>query len=265
MKVALIRLNLQKKEPDGKLAFRAAVVMQTNIKTAIQYKPDSDDLLALSENKFRIQFPHRKFPIDLKTTDGQLVQWIKAIKAPKEPTKEGVKKNVSLFGVYVLVDAITISRDPDGKQINSIAAIGDSVYVRCDNASDVQLPKPVILLEAANHYILHQYCILPDNEFKTIAKNNYGTPWTTANNVLSSVKATIEQTNQNSLKKPPIKSDDILKRADRANSITSGPAKHYGTILPTGAIKFLKKESAKRHIPVTRILIDCILAKYGQN
>ena len=221
MKVALIHLNLRKKQADGQPDFINTVVVMTNIKTANQRKPARDDLIALSETKFRIQFPHRPFPINLKTIDGPLAQWMKAIKAPKKQEKEGVKKNVSLFGVYVLVDAITISKDPDGKQINSIAAVGDSVYVRCDNASDVQLPKPIVILETANHYLLHQCCILTDCEFKNITKNNYGTPWCTTNKVLNSVKTDIEGADNKILNKPPIKADDILKRSDHTNLITS--------------------------------------------
>lgn len=263
MEVALIHLNLHKNGSDGQPDFIGTVVVKTNIKTANQCKPGRADLLALSETKFKVQFPHRKFPLDFKTTDGPLVQWMQAIKNPKAEIREGVKKNVALFGIYVLADTIVISKDPDGKQIESVAAVGDSVYIRCNDSKTVELPEPVVLLEAANHYFLHQFCIFTDNEFRAIIKNNYGTPWTTANEALDSVKNSIEGTKRKATRKPPIKADDILKCTRKNSRITTGPLVHYGTKLPSGLIKFLRTQSEKTHIPVARILIDCILSKYG--
>lgn len=264
MKVALIRLNLQKKCNDWKPDFSATVIIKTTSTEANKYKPDRKDLLALSESQFKKRFPKRDFPKNLITFDTVLLQWMNTITQSKLNTKIRAKKNNSLMGAYILAETITIAKDSTGLQIESVAAIGDSVYIKCDNADRDILPPPTVLLAAANHYFLHQYCLFTETEFKSLVKNNYGLQWVTTNKGLNSIKEKLDKGDDKPLLEPPVKASDVLKPT-KNTTLTDSQLVSFSTKLPQKVIELIKDVSNTEHISMARVITNCIISKYGQN
>lgn len=75
MEVALIRIDPNKKDDDGRPIIVASAVVDTSLKVANQTKPDRDDLLALSRAKFFRTFPGHRFPTSILCRDDVLNEW----------------------------------------------------------------------------------------------------------------------------------------------------------------------------------------------
>ena len=266
MEVVLIRIG-KEKDRDGNPIILAAIVVETNWKTANEYKPDEWGLLALTKNKFQKRFPHRAFPAATKTSDSILAQWAYNIDYKNKQTKYENNTDPKFFGVFVLADTIFLASDPDGHRVKKIVAIGDCVYVKCRDNKSNKLPAPILLLESSKHYLLQGYKVLMQSEFLELNQDDSNIPWTTDNAMLSTIKTKLECGENTTQYRPlnvtqPVEAESIMKRVE-PQTIETGPLTPWSFRFPSGILNFLKEKSEEEHRPMNRILIDCILSKYG--
>ena len=266
MEVALIRIDPNKNSDDGRPKIIASTVVDTNLKTAEYYRPKKWGILALTRTKFQKRFPGRSFPSGTDTTDKYLLKWAQQIDPVryKDTEKYEYKDNSPS---YILTNTIVLSSDIECSKIKEILAVGDCVYVKCKRRKSVELPRPTLLLIAANHYIFQRYYLLTEIQFAKANKSGAYVPKTTSNLELSKLKTSIEQcgsfTAEDSFQKPkPIDVKEMICHTE-TESIETGKIVNFCTRFHTGVIKFLKDKSNEEHKPINRILIDCILSKYG--
>lgn len=261
MEVALIRIDPNKKDDDGRPKIVASTVVDTNLKTAEYYHPCKRGLLALTRVKFQKRFPGRSFPTETETTDKYLLKWAQQIDPGryKDTEKYEYKDNTQS---YILANTIVLSNDNQCSKFKEVLAVGDCVYVKCKRRKSIELPKPTLLLVAVNHYIFQRYCLLTEIQFAKANKGGAYVPNTTSNLELLKLKTSIEQGEtfiaEDSFRKPePI----VSKEAIGNNGL--GKIVNFGTKLPSNIIQLIKDASEKQNVPMTHILIDCILSKYG--
>lgn len=267
MEVALIRIDPNKNGDDGRPKIVASTVVDTNLKTADQAKPDRDDLLALTRTKFRRQFPGKQFPFISEVVDDVLKQWLYKL----DPHYGTVQTKFSKLNKYqksrtkVLVNAVALTDNLDSESKKDIIVIGDYVAVNCDDTTDA-LPKPDVMFSALNHFFLQGYFVLSQSQFKKLLGKSVYIPTTTKNSALASVKLNIEYQRESreigSDKKRCEHSQtfDVPKKATQNDKLTPCCFR-----LPTNIMSLLKDTSAKYHTSMTHILIDSIVSKYGGN
>ena len=268
MEVALIRIDPDKKDDDGRPKIIASVVVDTSLKKSKQTKPNCDALLALSRAKFRREFAGYSFPRSSYTDDSVLKQWAELI----DPDLYTKKVNFSALThtereqLKVLVNTIVLSSSADGTKQKQIIATGDYVCVKC-NGGRYKLPGPKLILTAANHYILQEFCLMTQTKFKMIYGSSIYIPKTTKDKTLSEIKTAIENDDcpenvDTSLDNEPIIAENIIG-SDDGNIMARGKLVPFNTRLPVAVVNILKTVSEKKNKPMSRILIDCILSKYG--
>lgn len=98
MEVALILVNVNKNDSDGRPKIVACEIVDTNLITAIATMPEVGGLMALSRVKFRRRFPGRRFPASFGR-NAVLAQWkynLYAERVGKRAESNGDSKNLSV-------------------------------------------------------------------------------------------------------------------------------------------------------------------------
>lgn len=268
MEVALIRIDPNKKGDDGRPKIVASTVVDTNLKTANQAKPDRDDLLALTRTKFFRTFPGRRFPTSTKTTDADILLW--AQNALKEEQRERrVKAAISqavTTKAKILVNAIVLATDPDCRRDMTFIAIGQYVYVKCVNGKN-DLPTPVLLMESAGHYFFQKFCIITKTEFEKFFGGVRFIPCSIADPMMKAIKKKIEnggsaQIYSQTHTAQPIDIDAVVG-VNPKNITARGNLVPLSTSIPADVADLLREISKRGNIPISHIITDCILSKYG--